>query len=104
MKHLATTKTIARWYKMYVNGAFSWEGYLPSGLHESAVICSSASLQRKSTKVHRTPVPLGRVPTKEGAPDLIDAALPGKEAAQMHIPPLKNKLIELSIVFVTLIR
>lgn len=64
-------------------------GYLPSGLQESALICSSLLLRRKSTRVHRVPEPLESVPKYEAAPGLMDAALPGYEAAQMQIPPLK---------------
>lgn len=43
-----------------------------------------------STNVHLSPVPLVILPKKDGAPDLTDAALPGYEAAQMHIPPLEK--------------
>lgn len=52
-------------------------GYLPLGLHDSALICSSFWLCRKSTTVHRIPEPLATVPKKGATPDLAIAALPG---------------------------
>lgn len=52
-------------------------GYLPSGLHERALICSPFGLRRKSTRVHRVPEPLESVPKNEAVPDLTDAAFPG---------------------------
>lgn len=56
---------------------WNWFGYLPSGLHESALICSSLGFRRKSTRIYCPPEPLEMVPKKEAAPDLTNAALPG---------------------------
>ena len=71
----------------------NWFGYLPSGLHDRALICSSW-LRRKSTSVYRTPEPLENDPKKDTAPGLTEAAFPGKEAAHIQIPPLKEHSVQ----------
>jgi len=42
-----------------------------------ALTCSSYGLRRKSTKIYRFPELLDKLPKKEAAPDLTDAAFPG---------------------------
>lgn len=63
--------------KHFQTSNLNWSGYLPSGLHDIALVCSSLWLRRKSTRVHRPPEPLVRVPKEEAAPDLTVAGLPG---------------------------
>lgn len=64
-------------YITQLNFIYALFGYLPSGLQERALICSSLWLWRKSTRVHRVPAPLERVPKYEAVPDLTDATFPG---------------------------
>ena len=72
----------------------TYKGYLPSGFQQSAVTSSEEEPRRMSTSIHWPPETLGKAPKEEEVtPDFTDATLPGYDADQRQIPPLKIKII-----------
>lgn len=70
----------------------TYQGYLPSGFQQSALTSSAEEPRRTSTSIHWPPELLGKaLEEEEVMPGFMNGTLPGYDADQRHIPPLKRK-------------